>query len=577
MALNPQSFSLPSHLTSQVEAALQKWVKDDGSRRLWGRDASLWTGADEDKWLGWLDIVTDQASARDRFEEIARDVRKTGFTHVLLLGMGGSSLCPDVLGSIFSRTPPFPKLLVLDSTDPGQIRRCEQTLDIQRTLLIVSSKSGTTLESTILLQYFLQRVRKTMGPTEAGRRFLAITDPGSRLQGVAEKEGFRGTFFGRPDIGGRFSALSDFGMVPAAVMGLDVSHLLSRTEEMVRACAPAAAAPENPGVVLGTVLGAAAKSNRDKITIVASPPIASLGAWLEQLLAESTGKQGQGLIPVDGEALGPPGVYGQDRLFVYLKLRSSTDEEQDHRIAALERADYPIVRIELNDSYDIGQEFFRWEMATAVAGSFLGVNPFDQPDVDSSKVVTRRLTAEFEEKNALPARPPILEKNGLRLFVGGENSETLEQAAGPNPSLIDYLRAHLGRLGPGDYFAILAYVPMNRGHENYLQEIRHAVRDRKHVATCLGFGPRFMHSTGQGHKGGPNTGVFLQITCDDAHDLPVPGKNYTFGVVKSAQARGDLEVLETRRRRVLRVHIGESVGDGLRALHEAVVEALNTS
>ena len=574
MALNPQSFSLPSHLTSEVEAALEEWAKDDGSRRLWGRDSSLWTRADEDKWLGWLDIVADQAGGRDRFEEIARDVREAGFTHALLLGMGGSSLCAEVLGSTFFRRRPFPKLLVLDSTDPGQIRVCEQSLDIERTLFIVSSKSGTTLESTILLRYFLRRVRETIGPAEACRRFVAVTDPGSRLQGVAEKEGFRVTFFGRPDIGGRFSALSDFGMVPAAVMGLDVGHLLGRTEEMVQACAPEAAAAENPGVRLGTVLGVAAKSHRDKITIVASPPIASLGAWLEQLLAESTGKQGHGLIPVDGEAPGPPGVYGQDRLFVYLKLRSSPDEGQDRRMAALEEADYPIVRIELNDSYDIGQEFFRWELATAVAGSFLGVNPFDQPDVDSSKIVTRRLTAQFEEKNVPPARSPILEENGLGLFLGGENAEALEQAAGPNPSLIDYLRAHLGRLGPGDYFAILAYVPMNPGYENDLQEIRHAVRDRKHVATCLGFGPRFLHSTGQGHKGGPNTGVFLQITCDDAQDLPVPGKNYTFGAVKSAQAQGDLEVLEARGRRVLRVHIGEDVGDGLRALHEAVLEAV---
>jgi len=412
-----------------------------------------------------------------------------------------------------------------------------------------------------------------VGGEEAGRRFIAITDPGSRVQAAAEKDGFRHVFFGDPSIGGRYSALSDFGMLPAAVMGLDVRRLLDRAEEMVHACASCVPPEENPGAVLGTILGVLARSGRDKVTLIASPGIQDLGAWLEQLLAESTGKQGKGLVPVDRELVGPPEVYGTDRLFVYVRLGPAPDPKQDAAVGALEQAGLPVVHIGVADPYDLGQEFFRWEIATAVAGSILGIHPFDQPDVEASKVATRDLTDAYERTGSLPAETPFFEGDGIRLFADERNASALIKGAGSDQTLAGYLRAHLGRLQAGDYLGLLAYLEMTDAHESKLQAMRHAIRDSKRVATCLGFGPRFLHSTGQAYKGGPNTGVFLQITCEDVADLPVPGQRYTFGVVKAAQARGDFRVLAERGRRALRVHLAE-VGTGLRTLGVAVERAL---
>lgn len=474
----------------------------------------------------------------------------------------------------FRRRPGFPKFHVLDSTDPAQIKAFEKKIDPAHTLFIVSSKSGGTLEPNIFKQYFFKRVQKAVGAKKAGSRFIAITDPGSKMQHIAESDGFRHIFYGLPSIGGRYSALSDFGMVPAAIMGVDTSRFLDRTEEMVHACSSSVPIEENPGVVLGTILGVLAKNGRDKVTLIASPGLWGLGAWLEQLLAESTGKEGKGLIPVDLEQVGPPEVYGNDRVFAYVRLASAQDAAQDAAIEALERAGHPVVRIEVADIYDIGQEFFRWEIATAVAGSIIGINAFNQPDVETSKVATRKLTVEYEKRGALPAETPILEGDGIKLYTDPKNATALKQAAGPDQSLKGYLKAHLSRLGPGDYFALLAYIEHSDVHQRRLQALRHAVRDAKRVATCLGFGPRFLHSTGQAYKGGPNTGVFLQVTCDDAKDLAVPGQKYTFGVVKAAQARGDFEVLAERNRRVLRAHLGADVKVGLAKLHAAMKQAL---
>jgi len=394
------------------------------------------------------------------------------------------------------------------------------------------------------------------------------------MQQVAEIDKFRHIFAGVPSIGGRYSALSNFGMAPAAVMGLDIKKFLDRTKEMVSACRPSASIEGNPGATLGIVLGTAAKSGRDKVTIVTSPGISDLGAWLEQLLAESTGKEGKGIIPVDRERLGAPEVYGSDRLFAYLRLASETDAGVDAKLAALEKAGHPVVRIVLGDVYDIGQEFFRWEIATAVAGSIIGINAFNQPDVEASKIVTKSLTSEYEKTGSLPAETPIFADANVKLFTDLANADALSKAVGADKSLAGYLKAHLSRIGAGDYFALLGYVEMNDGHEQTLQGIRHAVRDKKKAATCLGFGPRFLHSTGQAYKGGPNSGVFLQVTCDDANDLPVPGQKYTFGVVKAAQARGDFQVLADRKRRALRVHLGADVNAGLATLAKAVTQAL---
>lgn len=573
--IDQQVYNLPDDITSQVKATLENWQVSGKVRRLWARDASLWTGSDERNWLGWLGITEDQLAHSQHLTSIAEEAKSAGFSHVLLLGMGGSSLCPEVLKTTFGKIDGYPELHVLDSTDPAQIRAFEKKINLANTLFIVSSKSGTTLEPNIFKQYFFERVRQVVGAERAGSHFIAITDPGSKLHQVAESDGFRHIFFGLPSIGGRYSALSDFGMVPAAIMGIDVMRFLDRADEMVISCSSCLPAKDNPGVVLGTILGVLAKNGRDKVTIVTSPAIRDFGAWLEQLLAESTGKEGKGFIPVDREQLGLPDVYDNDRVFVYMRSEFSPDESQDDAVEALKRGGQPVVRILVVDTYDLSQEFFRWEIATAVAGSIIGINAFNQPDVEASKVATRMLTSEYEKTGSLPHEKAIFEDNGIKLFKDEKNTTSLAKVAGRDESLVGFLRTHLNRLRTGDYFALLAYIEMNEAHDEELQAMRHAVRNRKHVATCLGFGPRFLHSTGQAYKGGPNTGVFLQITCDDVADLPVPGQKYTFGVVKAAQARGDFQVLAERNRRVLRIHIGTDLKTGLIRLREAIEKAVS--
>jgi transaldolase/glucose-6-phosphate isomerase len=492
----------------------------------------------------------------------------------VLLGMGGSSLCPEVLKETFGRIAGFPELHVLDSTDPAQIRALADRIDVATTLFIVSSKSGSTLEPNIFKAYFFDSAKQSLGADKAGSRFVAVTDPGSNLEKEARLDRFRHIFPGVKTIGGRYSALSNFGLVPAAVMGLDVERLLDEAERMLHACAPGVPAEENPGLVLGTILGVAGNAGLDKLTLVASPGLNDLGAWLEQLIAESTGKEGKGIIPVDRERAGPPDAYGDDRLFAYLRLEDAPDAAQDAAVLALEKAGKPVVRIRVATQYDLAEEFVRWEIATAVAGSILGINPFNQPDVEASKIATKTLTSEYEKTGTLPPEAPFFEGEGVKLFADANNAEALKKTAGAVPSLTGYLKAHLQRLGKGDYLALLAYVEMSPAHESILQAARHRVRDSRRVATCLGFGPRFLHSTGQAYKGGPNSGVFLQVTCDDARDVAVPGQKYTFGIVKAAQARGDLQVLVERNRRALRVHLGPDVAAGLKTLSAAIDKAL---
>jgi transaldolase/glucose-6-phosphate isomerase len=568
---------LPETLAAAVKESLADWRDQEKIGRLWARDASLWTGKDESQWLGWLGVIQGQLAHIHRLTAIADIARHAGVPDVLLMGMGGSSLGPEVLRTVFGKNPDHPALHVLDSTDPAQVRSIENSIDLRKALFIVSSKSGSTLEPNIFKRYFFDRVAQLVGPTEAGRRFIAITDPGSKLEEEAESDGFRHVFHGWPTIGGRYSVLSDFGLVPAAIIGVNIPRFLDRTEQMAVACMPSVPVEENPAVMLGTILGVAAnRFGRDKLTLIASPGLASLGAWLEQLVAESTGKDGKGIIPVDREILGDPGRYGPDRLFVYLRLASASDLEQDRGVDALQRAGHAVVRITLDDAYDLGAEFFRWELATAVAGSILGVHPFDQPDVEASKTATRRLTSEYAKSGGFPVETPIFARDGIRLFADERNAAALNRIVRADQTLVGYLRAHLNRLVEGDYFALLAYVEMNEAHERTLQAIRHEVRDGRRVATCLEFGPRFLHSTGQAYKGGPNTGVFLQITCDDAADVPVPGEKYTFGVVKAAQALGDFQVLVQRGRRALRVHLDADVDAALGTLQVAIRTALGS-
>jgi transaldolase / glucose-6-phosphate isomerase len=571
-AVNGQSATLPEGLDADVKSMLETWRQNGNIRRLWNGDAALWTGNDEAKWLGWLDVIETQQGRVAEHEKLGEDLSREGYSHILLLGMGGSSLGPEVLAETFGRQPGYPELLVLDSTDPAQIRSFESRIDPARTLFIVSSKSGTTLEPNILKEYFFEAVKAAVGEKVVGSHFIAITDPGSRLQEVAAQDRFRHVAFGVPSIGGRYSVLSDFGMVPGGAMGLDVGKFLSSAELMVRSCAASVPAADNPGAVLGTIMGVLGKAGRDKITVIASPGIADFGAWLEQLIAESTGKRGKGLIPVAEEPLGAPAAYGKDRLFVYLRLMREADTAQDGVVVALEQAEQPVVRISIADRLQIGQEFFRWEMATAVAGAILAINPFDQPDVEASKVKTRQLIAAYERDGVLPTVVAALEDRGIKIFADAKNSESLAKEAGG--SLVGWLRAHLSQLHAGDYCGLLAYIERNGDHRELLQNIRVMIRDRKRVATCVGFGPRFLHSTGQAYKGGPNSGVFLQITCDDIDDLEVPGQKYSFGIAKAAEAYGDFEVLAERDRRLLRVHLGRDVGKGLETLAEVIRQAL---
>ncbi len=571
MSLNTQTFNLPKTLQTAVEATLRDWQESGKVEKLWAKNASVWTNDDEAKWLGWLDIVERQLAGKQKFTDFQAEVKAENFSHILLLGMGGSSLCPKVLSFTFGKQTGFPDLHILDSTDPAQIRRVESEIDLANTLFFVSSKSGSTLEPNIFQAYFFERVSEVLGKEKAGTRFVAITDPNSKMQTVAEEKNFRRIFYGDATIGGRYSALSDFGMMPLAAMGIDVGDFLTRTAEMTAACRIENAG-ENPGAVLGAILGTAWRDfGRDKVTIITSPKIFDVGAWLEQLIAESTGKAGKSLIPVDGEALVDAADYGGDRVFAYLKVQG--DDERDAAVERLEQAGQPVIRIVLTETLNLGQEFFRWEMATAVAGAILEINPFNQPDVEASKIVTKELTSEYEKTGSLPTETPLFEADGVKLFTDERNAEQLNEAVGSEKTLEKYLVAHLNRIETGDYFGLLAYVEMNAEHQNSLQKIRHSILEKYRVATCLGFGPRFLHSTGQGYKGGANNGVFLQITADDREDLAVPNQKYTFGIVKTAQARGDFAVLAERNRRALRVHLSADVEKGLAQIG-AIIESV---
>jgi glucose-6-phosphate isomerase len=567
--------AIPAELRGAVDAATADWQANRKIERFWKKDPSLWTRDGEEQWMGWIDIVERQQKDLSSLAELGGDVHSAGFKSALLLGMGGSSLCPEVLAKTFGPQPGFPALHIVDSTDPAQVLAACEAVDLGEALVIVASKSGSTLEPNILKQFFYEQVRRVVGTENAGSHFVAITDPGSKMEQVAKHDGFRYIFYGDPQIGGRYSALSNFGVVAATVAGLKVGKLLDEAAKGV------ASAKEpiqnNPGVQLGLLLGTAANAGRDKITFFTSPEIYDLGAWLEQLIAESTGKQGKGITPVDREAIGAPEVYGNDRVFAYVRLKNAADasaqSDLDAKVAAIEAAGHPVVTIEIGDLYEIFGQFFTWEIATAVAGSVMGINPFNQPDVESAKIETRALTDEYEKTGELPERQPVLKEAGIELYATEAYAAQL-RAQAPTDTLTGFLRAHLAQLRAGDYFAALAFLPMFPEHEAAIQVLRHGVRDRKHVATCLGFGPRFLHSTGQDYKGGPNTGVFLQITAKHAKDAEIPGQRYSFGVVIDAQAAGDLAVLESRGRRALRVHLGADVAAGLNALNAAVAAAL---
>lgn len=562
--------SLPADYEAAVKEGLETWRKEGNVRKIWDHQSSVWTGQDENKWLGWLDIIDQQVDDLAQLEEFQKEVKNRGFTDILLLGMGGSSLGPEVLGEVFGHQPGFPRLHVLDSTDPQQVHSFQQKVSMATTLFIVSSKSGSTLEPNILKAYFFNEAQKTLG-NKVGQHFVAVTDPGSHMEEVAKKDGFWKIFYGLKTIGGRYSVLSNFGIVPAAAAGLPLKELLHSAQRMEKACSAGAPPAHNPGVQLGAIFGVGvAKFKRDKFTIIASPAIRSLGSWLEQLLAESTGKVGKGIIPIDEETLTTPEYYGKDRLFVYLKLDNQIDTQQEKAIAALKAAQQPVVTINLHDKAQIVQVFFQTEFATAVAGAFIGIHPFDQPDVEASKIETKKITTAYNDHGSLPVITPVVKESLFEIYAGKVEVDGLKKTT----SINEALKYFFDQVEPGDYVGVLAYIERDLATREWIQKLRLAIRDKKKVATAAEFGPRFLHSTGQAYKGGPNSGVFLQITADDARDVPVPGEKYTFGIVKEAQARGDFDVLSERDRRVIRVHVKGDMKAGLEKLSQAIINIL---
>jgi transaldolase/glucose-6-phosphate isomerase len=560
-------------VTEAIQNEIDGWQNENKVQRLWASDSTLWMNEGENKWTGWLSLKSEEMEL-PRIESFTQEIKAAGFTDIVLLGMGGSSLCPAMMAETFGKVADYPHLHILDSTDPEQIRHLEEKIDLKKTLFIVSSKSGSTLEPNIFKEYFYARLQMALNKSEVGDHFIAITDPCTTLEKMANDNQFRAIFHGIPSDGGRYSALSNFGMVPSGLMGIDVKTFLQHVKDMQQNCQPDVAANNNPGLVLGVILGVSEKLGKNKITLVVSPGIHALGAWIEQLLAESTGKNGKGLIPVDQEPLGPPAVYSDDRLFVYIRLEAAFDPEQDRAISALEHAGFLVVKLYLSNKMHLGAELFRWEFATAVAGSIIGIDPFNQPDVEASKVLALQMTKQYEKTRQLPKTSPLISEDGITLFTDEKYKLEMTKLLIGKPNVIEYLRSHLNQIKKDDYVNLSAFIEMSDEHTALLQKSRVLIRDRKKIATCLGFGPRFLHSTGQAYKGGPNTGVFLQITADHDHDIEVPTHGYTFGLVIAAQALADFNVLVERSRRILRIHLGSDVSGGLQKLFEQLELAL---
>jgi transaldolase / glucose-6-phosphate isomerase len=558
-------------------SAMQKLDKENFVGRLWKKDPTLWKSEPEHEQiignaLGWLSVVETMQPHVGELVAFGEDIRKAGFEYGVVLGMGGSSLCPEVMARSFSRKDGYPQLYVLDSTVPTAIRHLEQKISVGNTLFIVASKSGTTTEPEMFYRYFYDRVKRVKGDA-AGENFIAITDPGTQLLRDASRDHFRRVFLNMPDIGGRYSALSYFGMVPFAVMGGDVKALLARAAHTAHACTGPVSVTENPGARLGAILASLASSGRNKLTLIIPPPINALGLWIEQLIAESTGKEGKGIVPVAGEPLGPPEVYSDDRIFAYVHTHSAKTGDTEEKLAALEAAGHPVLRHTLHDPLDLGEEFFLWEFATAIAGALLGIDAFDQPNVQESKDNTKRLLAEYVQNGSFTQQSLIVADNTLRVFGDVETRDALRRGGSSLPEIV---AAHIARLNSGDYFAITQCIEELNNYEALLREIRVAVRDEKKVATTSGYAPRFLHSTGQLHKGGPDTGVFIQLTSDDINDIEIPGEKFSFAALKQAQALGDFESLASRHRRAIRIDLGGDVEKGLRRLLALIKSAVSS-
>ncbi len=524
-----------------ITRTLEDLASSHAIERIWTRDHTLWKSnpTEIDNRLGWLTVLDHMQDGLADLRTFAQAAREAHTTDVVLLGMGGSSLGPEVLRCTFGASKGAPRLWVLDSTVPGWVRQVTKAIQPARTLFLVASKSGGTIEVMSLFAHFWELVHHARG-NRGGAQFAAITDPGTGLEQLARERGFWRTFINQPDIGGRYSVLSYFGLVPAALLGLDVGKLLTRALAMREACRHTISPKNNPGAALGGMMAAMARAGRDKVTLLTSPALASFGLWVEQLLAESTGKEGTGLVPVAGEPLAPPTAYGTDRMFVSLRLRGDRNASLDRTVSALQRAGHPVFSLNLKDRYDLGGEFFRWEFATAIAGHALGIHPFDQPNVQESKDNTGRVLKEVETQGRFPSLPSLTAKQAL--------TQLLEQTA------------------PNRYLAILAYTTPTAQIEVALRALRKAIMVRHRIATTAGYGPRYLHSTGQLHKGGPNSGLFLELVDTMKPDVPVPEKFYTFGTLAQAQAIGDLQSLQTHQRPAVRIALGPNPVRTIRSL-----------
>jgi glucose-6-phosphate isomerase len=550
-----------------VDQALAEIKNGRVIERIWEHDHTVWKPDPTEitNRLGWLTSPEVMVDSVQRLRPFADTVREEGYTRALLLGMGGSSLAPEVFRKAFGVTTGYLDLAVLDSTVPGSIWSHVERLDPTRTMIIVSTKSGTTVETLSLFKFFYSWMADAMGREEVGKHFIAITDPESPLVDIGARYRFRVGFLNAQAMGGRYAAISSVGLVPAALIGIDIGELLGRARGMARRCKPSKATEEtaNPGALLGAIMGELAKTGRNKITFIMSSEIASFGDWLEQLIAESTGKEGKGILPVIGEDVGVSDVYGEDRLFVHLCLAGDTTA--DEAAAALERAGHPIVRLLMHDPYDLGGQLFLWEMAVAVAGHRLGINPFDQPDVETTKALARQAVNRYKKKGSLPVENPSLIGNGIEVY-GEVAADTPAKA----------LKAFLAHAEGGGYVALQAFLQPSAAIDEALQALRMGIRNRFRLATTRGYGPRFLHSTGQLHKGNAGRGLFIQFTCDDARDAPIPDEagshtsSITFSILTAAQALGDWQALRARGRRLIRFHLGEDAIKGLRILNAAV-------
>ena len=560
---NPQDMMLPGEIAQRVQAALARMQEEGWTERVWREDAHLWRDEPDhveeiSTRLGWLQLPVRVMPELPKLTSIAQQARGE-FERVVLLGMGGSSLAPWCFAEILGAAEGYPELVVLDSTVPADVLAATGGTSIDRCLFIVSSKSGTTTETLSAFEHFWQETVAAVGERTAGNHFIVITDPDTPLAELARARGARAIFANWADIGGRYSGLSYFGLAPAALIGAPVQRMVELASEMAGACVPEVPAEQNPGAVLGALLGVCHEMGRDKVTFLTGPRLASFGDWAEQLLAESTGKEGKGLVPVVGESPLEIAAYGADRLFVY--VRQSGDGTHDAMAEALAAAGHPVVRIEVDDAQSIGAEMFRWEFATAIAGAIMGIDPFDQPNVQEAKDRTKEVLAEFSRPGRLPEQEADVVEGALGVFGSASGD-----VRGAIARLID-------RIEPGDYFAIMAYLPRGEAVEDAVGRMRAAIAETRGVATTFGYGPRFLHSTGQLHKGGPNTGVFLQITAQHTDDVPIPGADYDFATLVAAQAAGDFAALQAHDRRVLRVDLGDAWPENLGRLAEMTSDA----